>query len=215
MDALLEFVEFERAVVERAGQAEAVFDQTLLARAVAVVHRAHLRERDVGFIHKEEEILGEIVEERQRRGADGAAADDAGIVLDARAVAKLAQHLDVVARALADALRLHRLALGEKLRLALVKLTVDLHDGALQFVLRCNVMRGRIDGDVLKRARHLTVDGVEFADPVDLVAEELDAHGLVAVVRRVELHRVAAHAEAVALKGNVVALVANFDEALQ
>ena len=76
-------------------------------------------------------------------------------------------------------------------------------------------MRGRIDGDVLERARHLTVHGGKFADPVDLVAEEFDAHGLVAVVRGVELHRVAAHAEAVALKGNVVALVADLDEALQ
>ena len=67
---------------------------------------------------------------------------------------------------------------------------------------------------MLERARHLTAHGVEFADPVDLVAEEFDAHGLVAVVRRVELHRVAAHAEAVALKCDVVALVANFDEPL-
>ena len=215
MDALLKFVEFERAVVERAGQAEAVFDKALLARAVAVVHRAHLRERHVGFIHKEDEILGKIVDERQRRGTDGTAADDAGIVLDARAIAQLAQHLDIVARALADALGLDRLALGEKLRLALVEFTVDLHDGALEFVLRCDIMRGGIDGDVLERARHLTVDGVEFTDPVDLVAEEFDAHGLVAVIRGVEFHRVAAHAEAVALKGDVVALVADLDEALQ
>ena len=215
MDALLKFVEFERTVVERAGQAEAVFDEALFSGAVAVVHRAHLRERDVGFIHKEEEILGKIVDERQRRGTDGAAADDAGIVLDARAVAEFPQHLDVVACALADTLRLHRLALGEKLRLALVELFIDLHDGALQLILRCDVMRGGIDGDVLERARHLTVDGGKFADPIDLVAEEFDADGLVAVVGGVELHRVAAHTEAIALKGNVVALVANFDEALQ
>ena len=67
---------------------------------------------------------------------------------------------------------------------------------------------------MLESARHLTVDGVEFADPVNFVAEEFDAHGLVAVVGGVELHRIAAHAEAVALKGNVVALVANFDEPL-
>ena len=103
---------------------------------------------------------------------------------------------------------------SQKLCLALVELLVDLDDGALELVLRCDIVRRGVDGDVLERARHLTVDGVEFADPVDLVAEEFDAHGLVAVVRRVELHRVAAHAEAVALKGDVVALVANFDEPL-
>ena len=214
MDALLKFVEFERAVVKRAGQAEAVLDKALFSGAVAVVHRAHLRQRDVRFIHKEQEILGEVVDERQRRRADGPPADDAGVVLDARAVAQLAQHLDIVARALADALGLDGLALSQKLCLALVELLVDLDDGALELVLRCDIVRRGVDGDVLERARHLTVDGVEFADPVDLVAEEFDAHGLVAVVRRVELHRVAAHAEAVALKGDVVALVANFDEPL-
>ena len=166
------------------------------------------------FIHKEQKILGEVVDERQRRRADRSPADDAGIVFDARAVAQLAQHLDIVARALADALGLDGLALGQKLRLALVELLVDLNDGALQFVLRRDIVRSWVDGDVLERARHLTVDGIEFADPVDLVAEEFDAHGLVAVVCGVELHRVAAHAEAVALEGDVVSLVANFDQSL-
>ena len=150
MDALLEFVELERAVVERAGQAEAVFNKALLARAVAVVHRAHLRQRDVGFIHKEQEVLGKVVDERERRRAGGPSADDAGIVLDARAVAQLAQHLDIVARALADALRLHGLALGQKLRLALVKLLFDLHHGAVKLVLRGHIVRGGVDGNVLE-----------------------------------------------------------------
>ena len=75
-------------------------------------------------------------------------------------------------------------------------------------------MRRGVDGDVLERARHHAGHGLELADGVDLVAEELHAHRAVAPVGGVNVHRVAAHAEAVALKGDVVALVANFDEPL-
>mgnify|MGYP000252511777 CR=1 FL=1 len=68
------------------------------------------------------------------------------------------------------------LALSQKLCLALVELLVDLDNGALELVLRRDIVRRGVDGDVLERARHLTAHGVEFADPVDLVAEEFDTH---------------------------------------
>ena len=44
VDAVLELFELERAVVERRGQAEAVVDEVLLARAVAVPHAVELRD---------------------------------------------------------------------------------------------------------------------------------------------------------------------------
>ena len=67
---------------------------------------------------------------------------------------------------------------------------------------------------MLQGLRHHAGHRLELADGVDLVAEELHAHRAVAPVGGVNVHRVAAHAEAVALKGDVVALVANFDEPL-
>ncbi len=215
MDALFEFLEFKRAVVERAGETEAVLHQALLSRAVAVVHRVHLWERNMAFVHKEQEVLGEIVNERQRCGADGSARNYPGIVFDARAVAQLAHHLDVVARALVDTLRLHRLAVVGKLFFALRQLDLDLADGALHLVLRRDIVRRGIDGDMLQRARDHARDGIELRNAVDLVPEKLDAHRLVAVVGGVKLHRVAADAEAIALEGNVVALVADLNEPAQ
>jgi len=59
------------------------------------------------------------------------------------------------------------------------------------------------------------VTGWNSADGVDLVAEELHAHRAVAPVGGVDVHRVAAHAEAVALKGDVVALVAILHQTAQ
>ena len=56
----LELVEAQRPVVERRRQPEAVVDEVLLARAVALVHAADLRDRDV-----------RLVDEHQRSCAAG------------------------------------------------------------------------------------------------------------------------------------------------
>ena len=106
-----------------------------------------------------------------------------------------------------DALCLHRLSVvGEEL-LPHLQLAFDLLDGALHLVLRRHIVRRGIDDRVLQGLRHHAGHGLKLADGVDLVAEELHAHRAVAPVGRVNVHRVAAHAEAVALKGDVVALV--------
>ena len=102
----LELLELERPVVERARQAEAVLDERLLARAVAAVHRADLRHRLVRLVEDEQEVLREVVDERRRRLARLAAREVARVVLDAVAEAHLLEHLEVVHRALLEALLL-------------------------------------------------------------------------------------------------------------
>ena len=96
-------------VVEGAGQPEAVAHQTLLPGPVAVVHGPDLGQGHVALVHKQQEVLGEVVQQRHGRGAHRAARDDPGIVLDAGAVAQLLHHLDVVEGPLADALGLQQL----------------------------------------------------------------------------------------------------------
>ena len=78
VDLLLEFLEKEGPVVERGREAEAVFHEVGLARAVASAHAADLRDRDVALVDEEQEILREIVEEAVRGGSGRAACEDAG-----------------------------------------------------------------------------------------------------------------------------------------
>ena len=106
MDAVCKFVEGERPVVIGRGQAEAVVDEALFTRVVAVVHRAHLRQRHVAFVDKQQKIVREVVNERGRRGAGGAPGNDARVVFNACAEADFREHLEVILRPLADALRL-------------------------------------------------------------------------------------------------------------
>ena len=63
---LHELVEIERPVVERAGQAETVIDQDALARTVAFVHSADLRDGGVRFIDDEQKIFREKIDQRVR-----------------------------------------------------------------------------------------------------------------------------------------------------
>jgi hypothetical protein len=62
---LLELLELQGAVVERARQAEPVLDEVLLAGAVAAVHRAELRDGLVRLVEDDSrKSLGEVVEQR-------------------------------------------------------------------------------------------------------------------------------------------------------
>ena len=66
-DAPLPLREAQRPVVERRRQAEAVLDEHFLARAVAVVHPAHLRHGLVALIDDEHRVWRQVVEQRRRR----------------------------------------------------------------------------------------------------------------------------------------------------
>jgi len=107
--ACLPLFELERAIVERARQAEPVLHQRLLARAVAAVHRADLRDGLVRLVQDHQEVFGEIIDERRRWVAGSSTREMARVVLDAVAEPHLLHHLDVVHRSLLDPLLLDEL----------------------------------------------------------------------------------------------------------
>ena len=212
--ALQELVEAQRPVVERRRQPEAVLDERLLARAVALVHAADLRHGLVRLVDEDEEVVGEEVEQRVRRRARRAPVEDPRVVLDPVAVAELLQHLEVVLGPLPDPVRLEQLPLRlEELDL-LLELVLDLVDGALDRLARGHVLRRREDRQVLEACVDLAGERIEVRDLLDLVAEERDAVGRLHV-RRLHLDDVAAHAEAAAAEERVVARVLDVDELAQ
>ena len=211
-DALLEFLKAQGAVVKRAGQAEAVGDQRLLARAVAVIHRANLRQGDMAFIDEDDVILREVIQQGIRRVAGLSAVEIAGIVFDARAVAQLAEHLDIVLRALGDALRLDQIALFLEFPDADVEVVLDVADGAVDGLARGGVMRRGVDGNMFEHHQGVAADHIDGADAVDLVSEEFHAERALVVSGGEDFHHVAAHAERAALKFDVAAVVLDIDE---
>ena len=138
----------------------------------------------------------------------------AGVVLDARAEAELAHHLEVEGRPLAQPLGLELHAPLAQLLDALLHLLLDVDDGLLELLGRRDVVRGGIDVELVALGQDLAGQRVELGDPLDLVAEELDAHDEV-VVGGLQLERVAADAEAGARQRRVVALVLQVDQLAQ
>ena len=83
-----------------------VVHERLLAGLVALVHAVDLRHGHVGLIDHAEPVVGKVVEEGVRGLAGAAAVDVARVVLDAGTETHLAQHLEVVRGAHAQALGL-------------------------------------------------------------------------------------------------------------
>ena len=73
-------------------------------------------------------------------------------------------------------------------------------------------MRGRIDGHMLHDALEFTGQRMDFADPVDLIAEKLHPDHNIVGVRRINLHHVAAHPEFIPDKIDIVALILQFHQ---
>ena len=111
-------------------QAEAVFHQRLLARAVALVHGAELRNGLVRFVDDQQRVPRQVVEQARRRLARRAAGQIARVVLDAGAVADLFHHLHVEHGALLEALRLDQLVLLAQHLEPLAQFLADVVDGA-------------------------------------------------------------------------------------
>ncbi len=215
MDTLFKLVKFQRAVIEGRGQAEAVFHKGFLARPVAAVHRAHLRQGDVAFVHEQQKVLREIVQQRHWRASGRAVRDDAGIVLYPGAVAQLLHHVYVVISALLYALGLDELVIVREVLHPLVALTADALYRGGHFFLCGDVVTGRVNDGVGEIPLRRAGDDVYLTQAVYLVAEELNADGAVVPIGGEYLHRVAAHAEHVALKRDIVALIPRRDELAQ
>ena len=196
------------------GEPEPVLDERVLPAAVALVLAVQLRHGHVALVDDEQEVVGEVVDQGERRLAGAAAVDVHRVVLDAVAVADLLDHLQVVLGAHAEALGLEQLALGLEPRQPLLQLGLDAHHGPPHPLVAGDVVGGREDDDLGEVGELLAGERVDDGEPLDGVAEHLDAqHRL--LVGGVHLDGVAPHAELAPAERHVVAVVLQVDEAAQ
>ena len=211
----VELLKGEGAVVVGGAHAEAVVDQVCLARQVAVVHGADLRNGHVAFVDKHEEVIGEVIEESERRFARPSAVEIAAVIFHAAAIADLAHHLDVVTGALFEALRFQQLAVVAEGPHFVFEIALDGGERRLHLGAAHGVVAGGEDTGVLELRRHLARDHLFLAEAVDLVAEKFDADGDLGIAGGEDLHDVAAHAEGRAGKVDILALVLQLDQAAE
>ena len=212
MDHGLEFLEVERAVIERGGEPESVFHQHLFAGSVPGEHAPDLRNRHVGFIYKKQKIFGEIIHERIGTLARLASGEVPGIILDPGAVSDFAHHLHVEFGAGFEALRFQQLAMIAEPGHALLRIPHYVRDGFLDFSKGGDEVFGGIDGHLLPGFEDLAPKGVYFRYPVNLIAEKFDPEAPL-LVPGDDLHHVAPNAERAPLERDVVAGIMDVHQA--
>src|SRR3990172_41339 len=104
MGQLLELVKLQRTIIKSGGEPEAVLHEIDLARMVALIHAAELRDRGVALINDQEIILREIVQQRRGRLPRLPAGEMAGVVLDSVTVTHLTYHFEIKISSLLDPL---------------------------------------------------------------------------------------------------------------
>ena len=176
--ALPELFERERAVIQRGGQPVPASHEPELSTPVPAVHRAELREHDVGLVRDEEPtpvaragvgpcpgpgpgwsgrriggVEVEVVEERHGGFTLGAAPEVPGVMLRARAPTELVQQRHVRVRPLLQPLRLHPVPVRPQLRAPLAEFPANRRRRQLQSLGRRDVVLPRPQGHPLRRRR--------------------------------------------------------------
>ena len=111
-------------------------------------------------------------------------------------------------------MRFQFLALFAQLGDALVEFLLDGVQRAFHALGAGDIVRSREDMHLTDMVDDVPGNRVEGGDPVDFVAEELDADGQL-FIHGDDLHGIAAHAEGAAREGDVVALVLHVNEFAQ
>ena len=209
------FVEAHRPVVQRRGQAETVLHQGFLARTVALVHGADLRNADVGLVDHQQRVGRQVVVEGRRRLPGSASREVARVVFDTVAVTQFEDHFQVEAGALLQALGFHQLVVVAQVAQAFLELLLDPVDGAEQGFPRCHVVAFRIEGKARQLADHFAGQWVEGREAFHFVVEQLDADRFQVGFGRVHIDHVAAHTERRPGEIHVVAGVLQVGQAAQ
>ena len=206
------FVEPQRTVVDRAGQAETIFGQRQLAAVIAARHAVDLADRLVAFIDEQQRVFRQIFEQGRRWLARHAAGEEARIILDPRATSRCRNHLEIEIGALFEPLGLEQLTLRHQFLEPLRQFELDRLHRLFQRRAGRDVVRIGEHADVIEAGHLLASQRIEFHDLLDIVAEERHAPRGILIMRREDFEIVALHAEITALKRHVVALVLQRDQ---
>ncbi|KFB74344.1 MAG: hypothetical protein AW09_000373 [Candidatus Accumulibacter phosphatis] len=208
-----ELGELQRPVVECRRQTESVIDEVLLARAVALVHAADLRNRDMGLVDEHQRIGSQIVDQGGRGFTGLASREMPGIVLDPLAETDLIEHFEVETGALLDALRLDQAIFGVEESNPLKEFALDRLDRPQHRFARGDVVRRWENREAQQPGLQMTGQGVEKLQAFDLVVEQRDPDRLFGVFSGEYVDGVAANAKGAAVKVGLIALVLHVGKA--
>ena len=206
VDHLVEFLEGQRTVVEGGRQTETILHEVGLAGAVTTVHRPYLGHRHMTLVDDHQVVFREEIQQAVGPFARLAPIEIAAVVLDARAMPQLLDHLHIILHALLDALRLDAVAQLLEIGHLLHQVVLDLTDGDVGLLLRGHKEVGGIELVFFEACQTVEGHRIHLLEGVDLIIPEGHAqHHL--TIRHRDVHGVALHTEVATLQIHVVAHV--------
>ena len=135
-----------------------------------------------------------------------------GIILDARADAKFAQCLHIIAGTLFKAFLFQQLSFFFKIVQAVFELFLDRSGCAVDDILARRVAAGRIDDIDRIGIEHFAGERIDFADTFDLIVKQLDAQDIGIGMAQRDLDHIAARAEGPAAQFHIIARILLSDQ---
>ena len=168
----------------------------------------------MALVYEGDEVLGEIVDKAERPLPLAASVEVAGVVLDARAIAHLLVHLEVVLHPLLEAFRFEFPALLREYLHLFHEIVLNLRHGCGAALLGGDEIVGRVYAYLVQILDVRPGHRVDQAQRVYLVPEELDPHRLVGTAQ-IDIDSVAPHTEGAALELGLSAVVEALDQTVQ
>ena len=212
--APLKLLKRERAIIERAREAEAEVDENLLPRAIVLVHANHLRDAHVALINHQKPISREVVEQCPWARPWLTAREVAGVVLNPRAVPHLAHHLEVKSGSLSETRRLENLPSGLQLPAARLHLLLNVANRFSELLRWGHIVRCGVDHHLVPLGEDLTRERVHLCNTLYFITEKLHAENRL-FTRRLHLNGVSTNAELGAAEGGVIPLILQINQVAQ
>ena len=206
MNHTVKFLEGERTVVEGGRQSETVFHQVLLSGSIATIHRTDLRNAHMALIYHQKEVFREEIEQAVWAFSFVSAIEISRIVLDARTVSQLLDHLHIVFHTLLDALCLDAIAYALEEFFLLHQVVLYHSDGDFLLLLAGYKKVGRINLIFFEGGESVIGEGIYLLDAVYLVIPPGYSQHIVAV-RHEDIYRFSLYAEIAALQFDVVSYI--------
>ena len=192
----LKFLKAKRSVVQRRGQAKSIVNQRVFSGSVSRKHAPYLRNRHMGLIYNNQEVIFKIVQQREGRLPLRHAVQMSRVILYPGAEPRLPQHFYVKVRPLRNALRLQKHVLTLKIFHPLVQFLFDHLAGGIDLFLRHHIVGRGKNHHMLQNRVHLPCQRIRLRNTVDFVPEKFHPNQIIAALRGTDFQHVTPHAEA-------------------
>ena len=202
----MELLECQRTVVEGCWQTETIFHEVRFPGTVATIHGTYLGDGDVALVDNHQIVVGEEVEQAVRAFASLSAVEVTAVVLDARAMAQLLNHLHIILHTFLYPLGLDGVTGFLEESYLFYQVVLYLPDGDIGLFLCGHEEVGRIELILLESCQTIERYCVDLFQRVYLVIPESHTEHHLAISHS-DVYCVALHTEAASLEVDIVSYI--------